>query len=42
MNSNDLNGAFTLASHIIVQRKQNQLNRDQAKFEGSYDKFAID
>jgi S-ribosylhomocysteine lyase LuxS involved in autoinducer biosynthesis len=28
MNVNDLNGAFQLASHIIVQRKQNQLNKD--------------
>jgi len=42
MNVNDLNGAFTLASHIVIQRRQTQLNDGQDKFEDVFNKFAID
>jgi len=42
MNVNDLNVAFTLASQIVIQRRQGQLNYNQDKYEGFYRKFAID
>lgn len=42
LDRNNLNMAYTLASQIVVQRRQRELDERGEKFEGGFGRFAVD